>query len=315
MAIMENLSTGEKVFLKSHHVFGRNREKADTELTNKDISQIHASMRWDGMEWMLTDFSRNGIWIDGIRIVPGKSTGLKEGNIIHFGSADNGAWKIVNLKRPSNVLFPINHEGPVIELERLHALPDNAIPDILVYLSHTGQWIYENENGTTPLSHGDIIHHKNESWQFFCAEPVDTTFTRQETRDIQFIFHVSVDEEHVVTKIQIGDDIIDLGERAHHYMLLTLARQRLKDARKGMDQATQGWIELDRMSHILNLEQCHLNIHIFRARKQINAVLPETANVPQIIERRVGGLRFGHPDFQILRGSALEGALCRRKPA
>lgn len=311
MAMIENLSTGEKVFLKPHHVFGRNREKADTELRSKEISQIHASIRWDGSEWMVTDFSRNGVWIDGVRLVPGKSAGLKEGCIIHFGSSGSAAWKLSDLKPPSCVLFPITHNGPAIELNRLHALPDDETPDILVYMSPNGQWVYENENGMTPLAGGDMIHHNTGSWQFFCAEPVDTTYSREEDRNIRFIFYVSADEEHVVVKMQSGGDMIDLGERAHHYMLLTLARQRLKDALDGMDQATQGWVELDRMSEMLSLEPCHLNIHIFRARKQINAALPETLNLPQVVERRVGGFRFGCPDFQILRGSTLEGTMCR----
>lgn len=311
MAIIKNLSTEETVFIKSLHVFGRNREKADTELKSKDISQIHASIRWDGWEWIITDFSRNGIWINGIRLVPGKNRRLMQGDIIHFGRSDNMAWELSDLKPPSCVLFPIGHDGPCIELERLHALPDNARPEILVYLSHTGRWVYENENGMIPLTYADIIHHRNGSWQFFCAEPVDKTLAREEIKEVRFIFYVSVDEEHVVVKMQLGEEMIDLGERAHHYMLLTLARQRLKDALEGSDEATQGWIDLERMSEMLDLEPCHLNIQIFRARKQINAALPETFNFPQVVERRVGGLRFGCPDFQILRGSTVEGVLCR----
>lgn len=106
-----------------------------------------------------------------------------------------------------------------------------------------------------------------------------------------------------------------MGERAHHYMLLTLARQRLKDAESGQDQETQGWIELDQLSDMLDLEASHLNIQIFRARKQINGALPKQLSLPPVIERRVGGVRFGYPDFQIIRGSDTEGALYQGKIA
>lgn len=311
MAIIENLLTGEKILLKSHHVFGRNREKADTELKNKDVSQIHGSIRWDGWKWMLTDHSRNGIWIDGNRLVPGKNIGLTEGNVIRFSSTEESAWKLIDQKPPATVLIPLQGHGPIIELDRFHALPDDATPDISIYISHTGQWVCENEKGVIPLNSGDIVNHGHEAWLFFCAEPVDNTLLREDVKDIRFCFYVSLDEEHVVVKIQLGENMIDLGERAHHYMLLTLARQRLKDAEDGEDQETQGWIELDRMADMIGLEPCHLNIHIFRVRKQVSSALPDLLNHPQVVERRVGSLRFGYPDFQILRGSSVEGTLCR----
>ncbi|MBT8339088.1 MAG: FHA domain-containing protein [Desulfatitalea sp.] len=315
MATMENLLTGEKVFLKSHHVFGRSRDKADTELENRDISQIHAAILWNGWEWLLTDFSRNGIWIDGARLDRGKNTALKKGDVIRFSSTGESAWTLSDLKPPANMLIPVQNQAPVIELDRLRALPDDATPDILVYLSHTGQWVYEHQDVTTPLSNGDMIHHQSGSWRFFRAEPVATTLSREIDGDIRFVFHVSTDEEHVEIKVLLGANTIDLGERAHHYMLLTLARQRLNDARQGDDQATQGWIEADWMAEMLNLEPNHLNIHIYRIRKQVKASVPKTFNLSRLVERRVGGLRFGYPDFQILRGASVEGTLCKGKIA
>ncbi|MBU0991612.1 MAG: FHA domain-containing protein [Proteobacteria bacterium] len=313
MGIIKNLKTGENIFLKSHHVFGRNREKADTALKNKDISQIHASVRWNGWEWLLTDFSRNGTWIDGTRLISGENTRLKEGNIIRFSSIGGSEWTLIDEKPPSNVLVPLRGNGQIIMLDRFHALPNEAEPDISIYISQTGEWVYENENGVHPLKNGDIINHSQGVWQFFAAEPVDMTISKKIAKDIRFFFHVSSDEEHVFLKIQIDRNIIDLGERAHHYMLLTLARQRLKDAEDGADQETQGWIETDRMADMLGLEPCHLNIQIYRSRKQINDALSELQNPPQVIDRRFGGLRFGYPDFQIMRGSTVEGALYREK--
>lgn len=315
MGILENLSTGEKVFLKSLHIFGRNREKSDTELKSKDISHIHASIRWTGWEWMVTDLSRNGVWIDGVRLAHGKNAELKMGHIIRFGSSDESVWKMSDQNPPVNLLIPLTSGAPAIELGRLNALPDDTTPDISVYLSHTGQWVYENENGVTPLNSGDIIHHARGSWQFVCAEPVDLTFSKEESREIRFVFKVSMDEEHVNVILQLGEDVFDLGERAHHYMLLTLARQRLEDAREGLDLATQGWLDQDRMAAMLNLESSHLNIHIFRIRKQLQTALPEALSLPRLVERRPGGLRFGYPDFQIFRGATLEGTLAEGRMA
>lgn len=315
MAIMENLVTGQQIFLKSHHVFGRNRAKADTVLKNKDISQIHASIRWDGRDWILTGLGRNGTWIDDIHLIPGKTSRLKKGTVIRFGSAEESAWRLTDQQPPATILVPVKGGGPVIELNHFHALPDDRTPDISIYISHAGQWVCENEKGVVPLNNGDIVAYGREAWQFFCAESVDVTVERECTKNIRFCFCVSHDEEHVSLKIAHGQNTIDLGERAHHYLLLTLARQRLKDAETGLDQETQGWIELDQLSDMLNLEASHLNIQIFRARKQVNGALPELSSLPPVVERRVGSLRFGYSDFQIMRGSGIEGTLCQGRIA
>ena len=308
MGILKNLNTGESIFLKSHHVFGRNREKADTELSFKDVSQIHASVRWNGREWMLTDFSRNGTWIDDVRLIPGEKTGLKRGDIIRFSTMGESEWRLIDEKPPSNVIVPLKGDGPVIMLDRIHALPSEAKPDISVYISQTGEWVCENEKGMYPLKNGDIISHNEDLWQFFCDDPVDVTLSKKIAREVKFHFRVSTDEEHVFLRIQADQKTIDLGERAHHYMLLTLARQRLRDAEEGLDPETQGWIETDRAADMLGLDSSHLNIQIYRSRKQINDAFSELQNPPHVIERRFGGLRFGHSDFQIIRGSTVEGA-------
>jgi hypothetical protein len=315
MGILNNIRTGDRIFLKSHHVFGRNKEKADTEMKSRDISQIHASMRWNGEEWLLTDFSRNGTWIDGVRLVPGENTRLKRGHIIRFSSLEESDWELIDDKPPSNVIIPLKGTGPVIRLERFHPLPSEAQPDISVYISPTGEWVCENEQGVYPLKNGDMITHRQELWQFFCDDPVDMTLSKKIAREIRFHFQVSGDEEHVFLKIQVDKTIVDLGERAHHYMLLTLARRRLKDAQEGHDPETRGWIETGRMASMLGLDAGHLNIQIYRSRKQINDALSELQNPPHAIERRFGGLRFGHPDFQIMRGSILEGSLVNDQPA
>ena len=190
------------------------------------------------------------------------------------------------------------------------------VKQILIYryiyhiVDSAGEWVCENEKGVYPLTNGDIIRHDRGLWQFFCDDPVDVTLTKKIVKEIRFHFHVSMDEEHVFLRIQSDEDTIDLGERAHHYMLLTLARQRLKDAEEGLDQETQGWIETDRVADMLGIDPSHLNIQIYRSRKQINDALSELQNPPHVIERRFGGLRFGYTGFQIMRGSTVEGAFC-----
>ena len=48
MAALRNRQTRQFAYLRAAHVFGRNRDKADSVLFNLDASQIHASIRWNG---------------------------------------------------------------------------------------------------------------------------------------------------------------------------------------------------------------------------------------------------------------------------
>lgn len=129
-----------------------------------------------------------------------------------------------------------------------------------------------------------------------------------ELDDLCLHFQTSLNEEHTFLNVSHGEKRkIDLGERTHHYCLLTLARRRLNDAKNGLDPSSQGWVELAQLSKSLGIEPEHLNIQIFRARTQLINALPQLAHLPSIIERRRGELRFGAHHFCIVRGSNIEG--------
>ena len=184
--------------------------------------------------------------------------------------------------------------SPVVELKRFHVLPNEERPDLSIYISNTGRWVYEDSNGAMPLSDGDILRNGTKLWQFFDVGPVDATVEdddhgRLVQAKIDFHFYISLDEEHVFLKLLMDNALLDdLGERVHHYLLLLLARQRLRDARDGDDPSAQGWVEVDRLASMLRIEPAHLNIQIYRARKQVHSALSEKFHLPEIIERRVG---------------------------
>ncbi len=315
MAILENNITGERINLRSHHVFGRRKAGTDTVLSSRDISQVHASIRWEGDSWSILDHSRNGTWIDGHRLNT-NSVHLKKGNTIRFGGAEQSSWKIKELSAPATVLVPMQQDLPVIELTRFHVLPNDDNPEISIYASDSGQWICESEQGSVPLSDGDIVRHQDKIWRFNCAGVVDSTMeavtpSYTSLNDIMFKFRVSLDEEHVFVEIQRDDRSIELGERAHHYMLLTLARKRLEDARTGADPDSHGWVELEDLAKMLGMEHSHLNIQIFRVRKQVAQAMPDLPHMPHVVERRVGSVRFGYANFEVFRGSKIECQLNR----
>jgi hypothetical protein len=137
---------------------------------------------------------------------------------------------------------------------------------------------------------------------------VDVLLHAQRSQVLTLQFQVSLNEEHAFLALyRDGRPYTDLGERAHHYCLLTLARRRLEDSAAGLDASSQGWIDIGALSRMLGLDAAHVNIQVFRARTQFRGALPQQDRLPELVERRRGEVRLGSFGFRIVRGSRLEG--------
>ena len=313
MAILKNSVSQQRIVLRACHLFGRHLSLSNTFLDDPHVSHFHASIHWDGEKWDLLDNSRNGTLLDGAILIRGTRVPLQRGNKIQFGRGENSTWHVEDLGPPRNTLLP-QDDGPVIELERFHLLPNDVSPEGSIYLSEKGQWVWEDHDKVTLLNDGDIVHAGQRSWKFQYSPETESTLTNELAacnrfgfKTSAFHFYISQDEEHVSIKIMNAGTTLDLGERAHHYLLATLARKRLDDANRGFDPASQGWIDTERLSRMLGFDASHLNIQIFRMRSQLAKVLPTEIPPPDVIERRRGEVRFASFKFQIVHGSSLEG--------
>ena len=268
--------------------------------------------------WLVKDQSKNGTWLDGERMQPGKEYTLRLGAELRFGTVCE-PYTVADLSPPEAALLYISgkKQWDYLSLQPIHALPDEANPEICIVLSDTGQWFCETECDAQPLRDGDIIRAQSNCWRFMATGMIEQTADAQDGRvlrlpinSIRFHFRVSMNEEHTFLNLEVENELIDLGERAHHYLLLTLARRRLADINRDIDEAEQGWLDIEELSKMLGLEHSHTNIQIFRARKQISDALINVWPLPQVIERRKGEVRFVFSNFTIVRGSEHEGGLC-----
>jgi hypothetical protein len=98
-------------------------------------------------------------------------------------------------------------------------------------------------------------------------------------------FCVSANEEYVHLSLRIGGRAFDLGARNHNYLLLTLARRRLRDKGAGVSDDGCGWVDLDEWSHDATLCPPRLNLDVFRIRKQFAA--HGVVDAHGVIERRL----------------------------
>lgn len=312
MATLRDEKTGDKIFLRSLHAFGRNPAKADTVLANHDASQLHASIRWNGDAWELIDHSSNGTLLNGRRIANNVKLELAAGQTLQFAPGAQTQWTVLDLDPPCAMLVSMQAGTPDICLGHFHLLPNEAEPSASVSLAPEGLWLYETDSARQVLKEGDRVQVGSDIWKFTGSPEIEATVDMHHLHqrrhdDVLFQFKVSLNEEHISLSISDPAGEIDLGERTHHYGLLTLARRRLADAGRGLDQSSQGWIDIGQLSSMLGLEQNHLNMQIFRARSQVAKALPSVPNGSDIVERRRGEVRFGAFRFQIHRGTKVEG--------
>ena len=310
MAILSNRTSGHKICLRSQHVFGRDRT-ADTFLHGADASRLHASVYWTGDRWELRDHSKNGTHVDARRVPAGRTAVLRPGAMVAFGSHHADIWQVDDTARPGPMLWPLQGGEPVA-LTLSNLLPDEHAAQLSIHQSTSGEWICCDAQGARVLEDGDEVTFDGRAWCFLSGADVSGTVehaglaAQQEPTALDF--HVSLDEEHTRLTIVHGGRATDLGERSHHYALLTLARLRAQDAQGGLDASAQGWVEHERLARMLGLEPSHLNIQLFRLRKQLAGALPRDARAPELVERRRGELRLAPLRFRVVRGTSLQAA-------
>lgn len=316
MACLQHPDRDQPVYLMAHHTIGRRQGAADTRITNEEISAIHAAIQWTGTHWNIRDLSRNGTWVNDQRLLPAKNYPLQHGDHIVFGRAENPHWIVENLDPPGNLLIDL-HSGEAQILEQYHLLPDERGPLASLHFNPvTGQWLYEltgNSNDSdraTAVRHGERIDCGLHSWQLFLADNqgATTEISRDQLSitDFELRFTVSHHEEHVLLQLQRDKMKVTLPSRIHHYLLLYLARARIRGLKRNEDPDALGWIPIQLAVRELGLTTNHINTHIFRARKQIAESLPDAIDTSGLVERRSWEIRLGCSRFQIYKGSQLE---------
>jgi hypothetical protein len=318
MAILINNQTQQHCLLQSHHSFGRLKSSVNTFVSDAVISKIHAFIEWNEQHWILRDVSSNGTWLNGNKLAGEKALELNAGDIITFASKSGYAFKVHDVNPPCDCLIPVEHNSDAIELEYFHLLSSKKSHNmVLSYNNQTYSWWQEilDDNLTqsevaAELSDKECLDIDGLTWQLQINRTIaDTQILRPSVTsldELTFLFHTSLDEESTHLVMQSGEQSIDLLTRSHHYLSLCLARQRAKDMQAGLDDSEQGWVYAELLAKDLGLEANHLNIQIYRIRKQFVDALNNACESSNIIERNVGKLRLASKFFRITKGDSIE---------
>jgi hypothetical protein len=303
MARLESAVDGRVCLLEPEHLVGRSALCA-LQLEAAYVSAQHAAFRWTGDRWELRDLgSRNGTFIDGVRLAERTPSALSRGTVVTFGMPDQ-RWIFADDDPPCAMLAALDGGQSMVIEGDLQALPSPDDPQATVFRGSNGVWTLERpDESLTELDNGARFVVAGRSFRFSCPVFVPRTATsehRGEVGLLRFFFQVSRDEEHVELKAQSRSGAwFPLGSRQHNYLLLTLARLRQTDRSRALPETACGWVYQDDLLKALATSQSQLNVDIFRIRKQFATLgLQDSWN---IIERRprTQQLRIGISDVEI----------------
>lgn len=318
MAILIDNQTKKRNILQSHHSFGRLKSSVNTFVPDPYISKIHAFIEWNEEHWVIRDVSTNGTWVNGNKLARDQIAQLKVGDVINFASKSGYGFEVNDVNAPCDCLIPIEHNSEAIELEFFHLIPcDKSHNLVLSYNNQTYSWwqeILDNNLSTsaTPfeLNDEEYLNIDGKTWQLKINRTIeDTQLLRPKVTsldELTFVFKTSLDEETTHAFMQSEDQNIDLLVRSHHYLTLCLARQRATDIQAGIDESEQGWVYAEQLAKDLGVDASHLNIQIYRIRKQFVDSLNNTCENSNIIERSAGKLRLASKSFRIIKGDTVE---------
>ncbi len=275
----------------------------DTYVPALEVSNIHAAITWQNQEWYIKDLSRNGTWLGDSRLEKLIYTRLILGQKIRFASLDY-IWVVDDLTPPQNIVYRVENPEDCLHIGSYTLLPNEEKPEcVLSKGKELNDWKFfhaehgGNENDESKkVATGDIIRFSGVDWKLFLQEEITMTEEVKEKKhplsEFHFTFKVSLDEEHVEVTARLDSKEFHIKNKTHNYLLLYLARKSLSDFKAGIVESECGWVDNSLLAKELGLDNTHINILIFRIRKNFSKALTIASNPEETIERRSGATRI-----------------------
>lgn len=285
-------ASGSVINLPTRLLVGRGHT-AGLRLTEPSVSAEHAVLVSRAGAWLLRDLgSTNGTFVNREKLPPGDDRRLRAGDELGFGPALQ-VFRLLDCEPPRAFAKRLCDGLEVIGACDVLGLPSAACPTLQIMPMGAG-WGCSGEAGDHPIGDGEVVTIGGEQWRVFL--PGSEEETRQPARSVllrqlQLTFRVSADEETVLIELQLPRGAALLESRAHNYLLLDLARHRLKDA--SLPVKDQGWIDRTALASRLHLDPEHLNVQLFRIRRTFaEAGVTDAGNLLES-RRRPSQVRIG----------------------
>ena len=269
-------ATGEFFALTARTIVGR-AAACGLRLDSPRVSGEHAVIMWTGTTWQVRDLgSRNGTVVDGRRLEPGEAVVTSVGSRVAFGDQ---VFEWLQAAAPVAAATSDTGRRAVADGGVL-PIPDRDDPEVIVFW-RPGGWVMEDEAGMRPAV--AEVRVQGERWRLELPEAFEATVEDTSLRlaEVRVRLAVSRDEEYVVARWDLGGRSVLVESRAHHYLLVTLARLRLAEPE-------DGWVATDDLCRMLALDRRALNVQVFRARHELADLGVQDA--ASLVERRPGAL-------------------------
>jgi hypothetical protein len=292
MAVLEQLESGRRISPAYRCLVGR-APSCHLVLNDADVSREQAVIHFDGTRWKVRDLSStNGTWVSGERV--SDSAYLTAGQVVRFGLRND--WRVVDVGAPRACATHDTTGEVIVASATGLLLPAASVCE--AYLSNQdGQWLLERDGEMREVHDQERILLRDGTWMLDlpCGEerisaPTATPALVQTALD----FTVSRNEEHVQLAVAHAGQRHVLPHRSHSYLLLMLARTRLEDeANAHGGPEDRGWMETKELATMLRTTSEQINVWIWRARQQFQAIEPALGR--ELRERRpsLGQLRIG----------------------
>ena len=284
MGTIRNVETGEVKLLARRALLGRS-SSCDIRLYDGKSSSEHALLRWVDCRWLVFDLgSRNGTWLNGHRLDPGQSAGLAAGAHLSFGSLCE-TWCLETAVEPVPFVRGDDCEVP-IGVDPI-VLPGGDHFQLRVSRQDDGCWVAEYRGEERIVEDRECID-VDGRWRLFLPDEGPELMSEVESNsvDVLAIRHDCTEECVQVRLWPRSGPMLDLSARAHHRVLLELARERLDDRERGFSPEQEGWVHRDELSARLNSDEKHVNVMIHRLRRQLAGL--GHLDFMDVIERQVG---------------------------
>lgn len=300
MALLLHLATGNQHILSASHLVGRSHACA-LRLANRMVSAEHASIRWSRAGWEVRDLnSSNGTFVDQRRLLPGETVHLTARSSIAFGDASD-LYQMGDDSPP--IACAYGNDGSVVYADDgVLSLPPGD-PEWILF--EEGHWFIEAMDGEhRRIENGEEIECGGRTWRI--ALPLAWEQTWQppagplRIASVGLHLRVSRDQEHVEVTLLHGGSSSVLGARVHGYLLVALARERIRDAsRVDLPESEHGWTGVHDLLRELDTSEGMLNVAICRLRAQFREA--GVIDASRLIERRrtTRQLRLGISSVEI----------------
>lgn len=256
-------------------------------------SSVHAVIEWRPPgQWELRDLaSRNGTFVDDVRLPPGQWRALALGARLAFGDTSD-EWRVADLGPPPAEARCLHTGERRLASDQLLNLSDDPQDWVDLVEDQPRVWLIERNGNCTPARSGQELAIADRRWRLTLPAAIPPTeplpaSPLQPAVPTSMEFRISSDLEHIELFVEC-DGHCHSTSRAYTRALLELARARLTDQQiPGLHADEHGWVYSDDLCSMAGYEsESRLNVEVHRARRDLARL--GIANAASLIQRRRG---------------------------